>query len=105
MTKEHYEKYARLAECVPDKVTEGLYEHPYESNIYNLTYLYGVDRHLNNIPLKRFDRKFPIVQRLVRQAKRTPHGGLSLDNNVCILKHILIFRVLGVEPPVGAVIC
>ncbi len=104
MTREHYEKYARLAECVPDEVVDNLYDDPNcphlpMHNIWNLQWLHATDEHLNNIPLKRFDAKFPVVQKLIRTAKLTPHGGLSLANNVCILKHILVFRILGVEPP------
>lgn len=103
MTREHYEKYARLSECVPDEVTSDLFENvgivKNEYDPTSLTNLYSMDEHLNNIPLSRFDVKFPIVRRLVCEAKMTPHGGLSLANNVCILKHILIFRILGVDTP------
>lgn len=91
MTREHYEKYERLSEPVPTELTDDLYE--------DLQYLYCIDEHLNNIPLSRFDGKFTIIRLLVHKANLTPHGGLSLAENVCILKHILIFRVLGKEAP------
>ena len=100
MTREHYEKYERLSEPIPTELADDLYEAPTGSDDFgNLQYLYCMDEHLNNIPLSRFDEKFTVVRRLVHKANITPHGGLSLAESVCILKHIMIFRVLKKEVP------
>lgn len=100
MTREHYEKYERLSEPIPTKLTNDLHRNLSTGrHIDNLAYLYGIDEHLNNIPLIRFDAKFSVVRLLIHKARLTPHGGLSLAENVYILKHILIFRVLEKEAP------
>lgn len=85
-TRNHYEKYAALAKHVPTWVA------PY-SRSSKLRAMFHADHHLNNIPLSAFDAKFDAVMSYVRG-----HKNLSLAESCCVLKHILIYRVLGVKP-------
>lgn len=90
----HYEKYAALSKNVPTSYA------PNHSNVELLREAYLKDNHLNNIPLHWFDQRYEAV-RSIPQDKETIKkylvGGLSLAENCCILKHILIYRVLGCE--------
>lgn len=82
-TREHYEKYAELSKNIPTACVPR-YNDP------KLLELYKEDKNLNNIPLREFDLYY---------RKRSYEGRcISLSENCCLLKHILIYRVLGAEP-------
>ena len=83
-TKEHFDKFEAMSDHVD-----------FNPNIWpkgeSLKKLFLEDKHLNNIPLGSFDRFFnpPI---------KGTQGPKSLSDNTCVLKHILIYKVLGCEP-------
>lgn len=83
-TQEHYDKYARLSEHVPTGLA------PYSKDVEKLRELFLADEHLNNIPLRNFDA-------MVYSVRQYAGKGLSIAESCCILKHILIYRVLGAE--------
>lgn len=85
-TKQHYEKYAALCDLHGVRVRN-------DSTLFNsvdfLMELYKEDKHLNNIPLKKFDAialHLPIPR------------SISLSERVCMLKHSLFYDVLGLTP-------
>jgi hypothetical protein len=93
MHREHYEKYERMSrECgirvtVKDgKTVFGTVDH--------LRKLYEADHLLNNIPLLVFDG-FHGHHRQIKSEFRPR----SLADTTCVLKHSIIYHVLGIQPP------
>lgn len=80
--REHYNKYKKLAEINHVSLKK--------SNIFplkdELMKLYLQDKYLNNIPLYIFDGLLK------------PGLHLTLAENTCMYKHLLIYEVLGLEP-------
>jgi hypothetical protein len=88
-TKEHYEKYAKRSARVPTYLAPH-YDDP------NLMKLFKADENLNNIPLAQFDIAYQTILRI--PVPKGQDTSLSLSENCCLLKHILIHRVLKAQP-------
>lgn len=84
-TKEHYEKYQRMAKTAGVSLKDNNYFPTKE----RLLELYQEDQNLNSISLYRFDRLFNPC---------TPNFPRTLAENVCMYKHLLIYEVLECEP-------
>ncbi len=84
----HYQKYRDISTALPtEAVTSWFAKH-----LPRLRELYDADAHLNNIPLGYFDSNANAVRQYIG-------GGHALSECVCVQKHVLIYKVLGVEPP------
>jgi lipoprotein-anchoring transpeptidase ErfK/SrfK len=94
-TRAYYEKYARMSEeakirvqvskdCDGESVTSF-------GKVAWIREGYNSDPHLNFIALKRFDTFHPYHRGI-------PKGPRSLAETTCVLKHSLIYDVLGLAP-------
>lgn len=94
-TKAYYEKYAKISREA--KIRVQVSTDPNGEKVTSFGKVawirrgYNSDPHLNFIPLKRFDS-------LYAYHRGIPKGPSSLAENVCVLKHSLIYDVLGMEP-------
>lgn len=103
-TREHFEKYAALAKDFPMSKPE-LLRALGETQASVIEKL-AADEHLNNIPLRKFDglphckAKFTYAWGPANSGYAKFHGGqqISLSENVCTAKHILIYEVAKAEP-------
>lgn len=77
MSKEHYDKYEMLCNKYGVKWRSPILV----DSVDELKRLYDEDQHLNNIPLKRWDK---LANCFLLNNKRT---GLSLAEAVCMQKH------------------
>jgi hypothetical protein len=85
-TRQHYDKFAELCSAyglVNANVSYGKTKEEWVK-------LFNEDEHLNNTPLSFFDRHYHAF----RQAFKSG----SLSENVCMIKHHLIFNVIGATP-------
>lgn len=87
--REFYEKYKKLAEINHVSLKKSAIFPPKDE----LMKLYLQDKHLNNLSLNIFDRLF-IAGRMYHP-KTWP---VSLAENTCMYKHLLIYEILGLEP-------
>jgi len=83
----HYEKYRGMAK----RTGVSLLKSTAFGTKEQLERLYKADPLLNNIPLYRFDAYFVF-------APRIDGGPVSLAENTCMYKHLLIYEVLGCVP-------
>jgi len=84
-TKEHYEKFEKMAKDSGISLKHSLYPFGYTKS--HLEKLYKEDENLNNIPLAKFDGHF-IRTEIVN----------CLAYNCCLFKHLLTYEILGCEP-------
>lgn len=85
-TKEHYEKYARLAEVMGIDASNYVPVGEYDKVLQE----YLEDQHLNGIPLKTWDRwGLSIYGRTNR---------MSISELVSLCKHVTIYQFLGANP-------
>ena len=91
-TQKHYEKYKAMAERAGVSLRNS-------DTIFGtkekLLALYEKDNVLNNIPLRVFDALF-YAGRMFLHLRR--HGPMSLAENTCMYKHLIIFEILGMTP-------
>ena len=83
--RKHYKIYSDISKEVPTSVTRGLYR-----DLPELWSKFAECEHLNSIPLQYFDRLYGRV---------SPYVGGTLAEAVCVLKHILLYRVLEIPAP------
>ncbi len=89
-TKAHYETYEAMSKAVPTNMMGYTKE--------ELEKLFADDDALNNINMyKKIDPQYSLTNRYLRISGMDVKG-FSLADNTCVIKHILIYRVLGVEP-------
>lgn len=92
-TRQHYEKYAKLAEDLGVSFYETVNYFGKDAEWWLEFYL--EDRDLNyHFPLKAWDASFPARQRLAWRRGIN----MSLADNVCLTKHCIIYHMLGAEP-------
>jgi len=103
MRRAHYEKYRDLAKELHVTLTKthdfmGIKNEPCESGDCGKcwTCLYREDRHLNNVPLRRWDAQAFALFGFNRRAREL---GLSLSEGVCLYKHLVTYEIVGAEPP------
>jgi hypothetical protein len=84
-TREHYEKYRDLAEQKGVGASISMYYlgKPKEKWIE----LFLEDEHLNNTPLSLYDGTYV-----------STGAGISLADNVCMHKHVIIYQIIGATP-------
>lgn len=89
-TKQHYDKYegmfqeAKTKGWLVDKLAEGI-----TSLLPRTQAALDSDPHLNKIPLAKFDAHYWVMRRHFPTA--------SLAENTCLLKHALLYHVMGCE--------
>lgn len=84
MFTDHEKKYEKYAKKIGIKSLTGLIpESPGRIRV-----AMAQDEHLNNIPLKLWDRHDHWVRTLAHNAGVEESGGWSLANTVCLLKHV-----------------
>jgi hypothetical protein len=90
VTKSHFDKYSAMVDHfhigfdnTPDKA--------YGKTKSQWLALWHEDKNLNNVPLRFFDAYYYWFARFAKP-------GFSLAENVCMLKHAIKFRFLGVNP-------
>lgn len=88
-TADHYNKYAAMADAVPDNIV------PYITT-KKLEELFKESPLLNNIPLRIFDAYHTRVMYFLKRAGH--EKPLSLAENTCLLKHIMVYRYLKAQP-------
>ena len=105
-TKQHYDKYEEMAQYLLSNGVSWDYNSihfliPYNQlgygEDYNMVWLkkkFNKDNVLNNIPLRLFDHFYDLYR--PRMTKKYPT--YSLADNVCVLKHILIYWILKEKP-------
>lgn len=85
-TRKHFEKYCEMRSLMGVSFLN--------SNLMGtkaqLTKLFLEDPNLNQIPLSEFDKYYPTYKRL--------RPGISLAECCCIIKHSLIYQVIGAKP-------
>jgi hypothetical protein len=92
-SKEHYDKYAAMSANAPTLTGAVVLGQVGCRDIEELTQLAVKDHLLNDIPLGRFDAyHWANTQRFGKGSK------LWILDNICLMKHILLFQVLGVTP-------
>jgi len=101
MAYEHYQKYEALAQklgvralktCVMSVL--GLCQHA--DPVEYLRSELAKDKHLNTIPLRRWDAREGIVLMLI---KKTGGGFHSMAQSCCVLKHVAKHHIAGLPPP------
>jgi hypothetical protein len=104
-TKEHFNKFSNYIKGINEKsllnLVRGLY-----IDKESLRELFLKDKHLNNINMRHIDalnsavRSLLIQNKTLETEKKDGHvySWFSLSNGCCIIKHILIYRVLKVKP-------
>lgn len=104
-TKEHFNKYANYIKGIKEEsllnLVSGLYK-----DVQSLKELFLKDKHLNNINMKQIDNLNAEVRSLLirngnletERKDGKVYSWFSLCEGCCIIKHILIYRVLKVKP-------
>lgn len=111
-TREHFEKYSRLANLIGIEYLKSLVPADRDT----LLTAFQKDRHLNNIPLQKWDG--PYFERgkvevccecgQKKQKKHDPHFpvremmarakvSMSIADRVCVLKHVAVYHILECE--------
>lgn len=85
-TREHYEKYRNLKLQIGVSFKDSCYFGTKEE----LTELFKEDPNLNQIPLHKFDYYQPFYNKRLHP--------VTLSECVCLIKHCLIYEVIGAEP-------
>ena len=90
-TKEHYGKFKGMAKIAG--ITFKNSTEPLGYDKKRLLELYIEDEHLNNIPLHVFDSYYSFYI-----SASTKKYIKSSADNTCVLKHLIIYEVLGATP-------
>lgn len=88
-SREYYNKYEEMARHVPPNLVPHIEQKKLER-------LFREDENLNNIPLRTFDVCHSGVRAFLDRAGVKVI--LSLAENTCLLKHILIYKRLEAQP-------
>jgi hypothetical protein len=104
-SKEHFNKFANYIKGIKEEslfnLVRGLYK-----DVESLKELFLEDKHLNNTDMKQIDSLNSVVRSLLISNKTLQtekkdgkiYSWFSLSDGCCIIKHILIYRVLKVKP-------
>ena len=92
-SKEHYNEFKSIIKGVNEENLKNLVENLYK-DVGELERKFKEDKHLNNIEMSLIDIKFYNIRELCIKNKTS----WSLSDNVCTIKHILIYRILKVKP-------
>ncbi len=93
-TKEHFDKYESMYNAMKamgvNLESQAISLIPVKDPLALLETLFNQDNILNNIPLRKFDNIFPM--------NHGKGGCFSLASNVCVLKHVMIYKLLKATP-------
>lgn len=92
-TEEHYNKYRNMGEKARINIKEFCNYNGY--TVKNLRELYLEDNFLNNIPLINFDSYYHFF---IKPDKNLRKIITHIADNVCCIKHLLIYEVLEAAP-------
>jgi len=90
-TREHYEKYKEMKEKMGITFKDSNIFGPREVLIDE----FKSDEHLNGIPLRHFDAYYSLYG---QHARRAGYLYYSLAENTSLIKHCLIYEVIGAIP-------
>jgi hypothetical protein len=104
-TKKHFNKFANYIKGINEKSLLSLVRGLYKDE-ESLKELFLKDKHLNNIDMRQIDalnssvRSLLISNKTLKTEKKEGKvfSWFSLSDGCCIIKHILIYRVLKAKP-------